>query len=160
MSHLEQLIVEYLDWQGYLVRRNVKVGRLRHGGWEMELDVLAYNPQTQDLVHYEPSLDAHTWDMRETRFAKKFSAAKKYVFSEVFGWLPPDTPVRHIAVLPSHPKGRDALGLATLISIDELVTEIRTQVKARGPARSNAISEIYPLLRTIQLSVSGYHKAI
>jgi len=49
MSHLESLIVEYLDWQGYLVRRNTKVGRLKHGGWEMELDVIGYNPHTGDL---------------------------------------------------------------------------------------------------------------
>jgi hypothetical protein len=160
MSHLEQLIVEYLDWQGYLVRRNVKVGRLKHGGWEMELDVLAYNPKTQDLVHYEPSLDAHTWETRELRFAKKFAAAKKYVFSEVFGWLPPHTPVRHIAVLPSHPKGRDQLGEASLVSIDELVAEVRTQIAKCGPARSAAISEIYPLLRTIQLTINGYHRVV
>ena len=46
MSHLESLIVEYLDWQGYLVRRNTKVGRLKHGGWEMELDVIGFNPHT------------------------------------------------------------------------------------------------------------------
>ena len=154
------MIVEYLDWQGYLVRRNVKVGRLKHGGWTMELDVLAYNPKTLDLVHYEPSLDAHTWEMREKRFAKKFAAAQKYVFSEVFGWLPSRTPVRHIAVLPSHPKGRDALGDATLQSIDEFMSEVRNAIAKCGPARSSAISEIYPLLRTIQLALNGYHKVV
>lgn len=160
MSHLEQLIVEYLDWGGYLVRRNVKVGRLKHGGWEMELDVLGYNPKTRDLVHYEPSLDAHTWETREKRFAKKFDAARKYAFIEVFGWLPPDTPIRHIAVLPSHPKGRDQLGDARLISIDELMAEITTRIRECGPARSNAIPEIYPLLRTLQLAFNGYHRVV
>ena len=40
MSHLENLIAEYYDWQGYLIKRNIKVGKLSHGGWEMELDVL------------------------------------------------------------------------------------------------------------------------
>ena len=160
MSHLEQLIVEYLDWTGYLIRRNVKVGRLKHGGWEMELDVLAYNPSTKDLVHYEPSLDAHTWETRESRFAKKFSSAKKYVFSEVFGWLPPETPVRHIAVLPSHPKGRDTLGEAKLQSIDEFMAEVRAAITQCGPARRAAISEIYPLLRTIQLAINGYNKVV
>ena len=94
------------------------------------------------------------------RFAKKFSAAKKYVFSEVFGWLPPETPVRHIAVLPSHPKGRDTLGEAKLQSIDELMAEVRTAISECGPARSAAISEIYPLLRTIQLAFNGYHKVV
>ncbi len=31
MSHLEDLLCEYYDWQGYIVRRNVKVGRLGQG---------------------------------------------------------------------------------------------------------------------------------
>ena len=44
MSHLEDLLAEYYDWKGYLVKRNIKVGRLNHGGWEMELDVIAYHP--------------------------------------------------------------------------------------------------------------------
>lgn len=67
MSHLESLLVEYLDWQGYLVRRNTKVGRLAHGGWEMELDVVGYHPKSRDLLHYEPSVDAHDWQTREER---------------------------------------------------------------------------------------------
>ncbi len=79
-SHLETLIHEYLEWQGYLVRRNVKVGRRAKGGWEMELDLIGYNPTTMHLVHYEPSLDAFSWDKRELRFKKKFSAAEKYLF--------------------------------------------------------------------------------
>ena len=32
MSHLESLIAEYLEWQGYLIRRNLKVGRRAKGG--------------------------------------------------------------------------------------------------------------------------------
>jgi len=89
-SHLESLIHEYLEWQGYLVRRNLKVGRLSHGGWEMELDLIGYHPTTQDLVHYEPSLDALSWEKREARYNKKFNAARKYLFTEVFSWLPPE----------------------------------------------------------------------
>lgn len=160
MSHLESLIVEYLDWQGYLVRRNTKVGRLKHGGWEMELDVIGYNPHTKDLVHYEPSVDAHAWETREARFQKKFDAAKKLIFIEVFSWLSPETPLRQIAVFPSHPKGRDTIAGARLMSIDELTKEIRDTVNACGPMRSNAIPEIYPLLRTLQLSHCGYNKTI
>ncbi|MBI5919724.1 MAG: hypothetical protein HY849_10195 [Nitrosomonadales bacterium] len=159
MSHLESLIVEYLDWQGYLVRRNTKVGRLRHGGWEMELDVIGYNPHSGDLVHYEPSVDAHSWETREARYKKKFDAARKLIFVEVFSWLPPETPLRQIAVFTSHPKGRDEIAGAKITSIDELVAEIRSKVVACGPARSNAISESYPLLRVLQLSHCGYSKA-
>ncbi len=160
MSHLESLIVEYLDWQGYLVRRNTKVGRLKHGGWEMELDVIGYNPHTGDLVHYEPSVDAHTWETRETRYAKKFAAARKLIFAEVFSWLPPETTLRQIAVFPSHPKNRDCIAGGAIISIDEFIAEVRAKVMARGAARSAAISENYPLLRVLQLSHCGYHRAL
>jgi len=160
MSHLESLIVEFLDWKGYLVRRNIKVGRLKHGGWEMELDVIGYHPHTNDLVHYEPSVDAHTWDTREARYTKKFSAARKLIFSEVFSWLTPETPLRQIAVFPSHPKDRDTIAGGAIQSIDELLSEIRSQVIECGPARSNAISENYPLLRVLQLSHCGYNRAL
>ena len=160
MSHLESLIVEYLDWQGYLVRRNTKVGRVKHGGWEMELDVIGFNPHSGDLVHYEPSVDAHTWETREMRYKKKLDAAKKLIFLEVFSWLPPETPLRQIAVFPSHPKDRHTIAGAQILSIDELMAEIRSKIIGCSVMRSNAISENYPLLRVLQLSHCGYNKVI
>lgn len=159
MSHLENLIAEYHDWKGYLVKRNVKVGKLSHGGWEMELDVIAYHPHTGHLVHLEASLDAHSWETRERRFTKKFSSAKKFIFKEVFTWLDHKTPVENIAVLVSHPKGRDSLAGATIISIDEFMAKVRVEVIACGIAAKNAIPEQYPLLRTMQLSHCGYYRA-
>lgn len=48
--HPESLIGEYLEWQGYLVRRNTKVGKLSPGGWEMELDIVAFHLHTHALV--------------------------------------------------------------------------------------------------------------
>lgn len=159
MSHFETLIVEYLDWQGYLVRRNIKVGRLKHGGWEMELDVIGFHPVSHDLVHYEPSVDAHPWEKREKRYLKKFSAARKLIFKEVFPWLPPSTPLRQIAIFPTHPKGRKSIAGGGLISIDEFVAEVRNKVMECGAASRGAISENYPLLRTIQFSHCGYTHA-
>ena len=41
MSHLEDLLFEWHDWQGYVVKRNVNVGRIKHGGWAGELDMVA-----------------------------------------------------------------------------------------------------------------------
>ncbi len=160
MSHLESLIIEYLDWQGYLVRRNIKVGRLAHGGWKMELDVIGYRPDKNDLVHYEPSVDAHAWETREARFSKKFEAAREFIFTEVFPWLSPETPLRQIAVFPSHPKGRDVIAGGQIQSIDELVAEVRSKVVECGIASRRAISENYPLLRTLQLSHCGYNRML
>ena len=158
MSHLESLIVEYLDWQGYLVRKNIKVGGLKHGGWEMELDVVGFNPKTGDLVHYEPSVDAHSWTTRETRYAKKFASGRKHILKVVFPWLPTTTPIRQIAIFPSHPKGRDTIADGKILSIDEFIAEVRSKVCACGVACRSAIPEIYPLLRMLQLSHCGYNR--
>jgi len=160
MSHLEDLIAEYYDWKGYLVKRNIKVGKLSHGGWEMELDVIAFDPHTKHLIHIEPSIDAQSWSTREERFTKKFTSARKYIFSDVFTWLDPGMHIEQVAVLVSHPKGRDELAGGKIISIDELVAEIRNKIIERGIVAKNAIPEQYPLLRTLQLSHNGYYKTL
>ncbi len=160
MSHLEALIVEYLDWQGYIVKRNLKVGRLAHGGWQMELDIIGYHPRSGDLVHYEPSIDALSWETRAGRYEKKFKAGKEFILSKVFSWLPKETNIRQIAVFISHPKDRDSIAGGSIISVDELMAEIREKVIESGIMSKNAIPEIYPLLRTIQLTHCGYRKAI
>jgi hypothetical protein len=160
MSHLESLIAEYLEWQGFLVKRNLKVGRRERGGWEMELDVVGLNPKTQTIIHYEPSLDALTWGKREVRYKKKFELARKYMFKEVFHWLPRSTHIEQIAVFYNHPSGRDKIAGAKIMSIDELMAEIRSKVVGCGPMIRNAIPEQYPLLRTIQMSTVGYYRAI
>jgi hypothetical protein len=160
MSHLEDIIAEYYDWKGYLVKRNIKVGKLSHGGWEMELDVVAFDPHTGHLIHLEPSIDAHSWALREKRFSKKFKAARKYIFSEVFTWLDSTTEIEQVAVLISHPKGRDSLAEGKIVSIDELIAEIRQKVVECGIVAKNAIPEQYSHLRTLQLSHNGYYKTL
>lgn len=160
MSHLENLIAEYYDWQGYLIKRNIKVGKLCHGGWEMELDVLAYNPHSKHLIHIEPSIDAHSWETRETRFSKKFTAAKKYIFSEIFTWLENDIPLEQVAVLVTHPKDRNTLAGGRIVSIDEVILQIKNKIIDCGIVAKNAIPEQYPLLRTLQLSINGYYKSL
>ncbi|MBB5547001.1 hypothetical protein A8H39_06660 [Paraburkholderia fungorum] len=160
MSHLEDLISEFYDWSGYLVKRNLKVGRLAHGGWEMELDVVAFHPQTKHLIHIEPSIDAHSWEMRQKRFRKKFESGERHMFSSVFPWLDQSTPVERIAVLVSHPKGRDELCGAKIVSVDEFVFEVKKKIAGCGKMANNAIPEQYPLLRTIQLTTLGYYSCI
>ena len=126
----------------------------------MELDIVGYHPQLRDLVHYEPSIDAQSWSIREARFAKKFAAGRKYIHTVLFPWLPADTHLRQIAILVSHPKGRDTVAGAELVSIDEFVQTVRNEVLACGAAQSAAIPEQYPLLRTLQLSHCGYSRPI
>lgn len=126
----------------------------------MELDVVGFHPERNDLVHYEPSVDAFSWRIREERFRKKFDAGRKYIFRDMFKWLPTSTKLHQVAVLVTHPKGRDTIGGGNVVSIDELVAEIRSKVTACGVMRSNAIPEQYPLLRTIQMSHVGYNRAM
>src|SRR5574341_168573 len=147
MNHLENIIAEFYDWKGFLVKRNVKVGRRAKGGWEMELDVVVFHPHTNQLIHLEPSLDADSQDKRELRFEKKFRLGKKYIFSEVFTWLDPSTLLEQIAIAINHPKDRDKLAGARLMSVDEFMAEIRTEVLKCGIVAQNAIPEQYLLLR-------------
>jgi len=160
MSHLEDLLCEYYDWQGYIVRRNVKVGRLGHGGWEGELDIVAYHPKTKHLVHLEPSLDADPWPKREQRFAKKFQSGLKYIFKDVFPWLASSTALEQVAVLVRGGGGHRKLAGAEIRSIDDFVSEIRNEVAKHGQMARAAIAEQLPLLRTIQLVESGYYKRL
>jgi hypothetical protein len=126
----------------------------------MELDIVGFHPQTQDLVHYEPSIDALSWEKREARYTKKFKAGKRYILKELFSWLPRDTEIRQIAVFISHPRGRDSVAKGVILSIDEIMAEIRARVVACGPMARNAISEQFPLLRTIQMANAGYYRII
>jgi len=160
MNHLETLLFEYYDWQDYLVKSNIKVGRLSHGGYKGELDIVAYNPHTKHLIHLEPSIDAHNWAKRELRYTKKFEAGREFIFTEVFTWLDPQTPLEQVAVLIAHPNDRHTLAGGAIKSIDELMLEIKQKVIANGIANQHAIPEQYPLLRTMQLTLNGYFRAL
>lgn len=160
MSHLEDLMAEYYDWRGYLVKRNIRVGKRVQGGWEMELDIIAFDPHEKHLVHAEPSLDSDSWEIRERRFKKKFAAGRKYIFTEIFTWLDSETPIDQVAVLVSHPKARDQLAGGSIQSVDEFIAMVRAEVVSRGLVSKNAIPEQYPLLRMMQLTHNGYHRAV
>jgi hypothetical protein len=157
VTHLEQLIAEYYDWLGFLVKSNMKVGKRAMGGYDMELDIIAYHPGEQRLLHIEASLDAHPWSKREERYIKKFQMGEKYILSEVFTWLPPGTLIERVAVFPSI-AGRETLAGARLQSIDEFMHEVKSEIVKGRVMAKEAIPEQYPLLRTIQLALVGYHR--
>ena len=156
MNHLERLTRQYYDWKGYLVKGNIKVGRLDHGGWAGELDIVAYHPQTGHLVHIEPSIDAHSWAKRELRFEKKFRAGRKYIYKDVFPWLSSETLLDQIAILIT--STRDELCGGKVISIDNFMKEIKEEIIGCGKAAKNAIPEEYDLLRTLQFAFNGYYR--
>jgi hypothetical protein len=156
MNHLETLVRQFYAWQGYIVRGNVKVGPLPHGGWKGELDVVAYHPQKGDLIHLETSLDALSWSKREVRLRRKFKLGRRHICQDVFPWLKPGRPIQQVAVLVS--AARKKLGRAQVISVDQYVARIKDAIKRHGPMRRSAIPEEFDLLRTLQLALCGYAK--
>lgn len=152
-NHLEQLVAEWLEYKGYFVRRNVKVGKLAHGGFEGELDIVAYHPIDNHLIHIEPSIDAHTWVKREQRFQKKFGAGRKYIISEIFPWLPHNKTFEQWAVLWGSDKNHSIVGGGKVIPVWSLYRKIAKDIIAVGSPAGNAISEQFPLLRTMQYTL-------
>lgn len=149
MNHLEQLVAEWYEWRGYFVRRNVQVGKRANGGYDCELDVVAFCPARQHLVHLEPSMDAHTWAVRESRYAKKFEAGRKHI-PGLFGSIALPDSIEQIAVLGFASNANiKTLAGGRIQTTAELLADITTEIAPRKIA-SAAVPEQYPLLRTIQ----------
>lgn len=150
-NHLEQLISEWLEFKGYFVRRNVKVGKLSHGGHEGELDIIAYHPIDNHLIQIEPSIDAHTWEKREYRFTKKFKSGLNHIIPEIFPWLPHNKKFEQWAVIWGSNKNHETIGGGKVVPIWELYQIISKDVIA--VPKSTAIPEQFPLLRTMQYTL-------
>lgn len=148
-NHLEQLIAEWYEFQGYFVRRNVNVGKRPNGGYECELDVVAFNPCEKKLIHIEPSLDADSWEHREKRFAKKFAAGRKYI-PKLFDGLDVPVEIDQIAVfLFASKANKQTIGGGKIMLVPELLRKIIDGLSQRKVAKQ-AVPENFPLLRTIQ----------
>jgi len=157
-NHLEELIAEWYEFNGYFVRRNVLVGKRSKGGYECELDLVAFHPEKKELIQIEPSLDAHSWKMRETRYRKKFRAGRKYI-PELFTGLDIAKNIRQVAVFimgdtTSHP----TLAGGKVRHVSEIIREIVTELEKRK-VYSSIVPEQFPLLRSIQFVVQ-YRKQI
>ena len=150
MNFLEQVASEWYAIQGYFVRTNVKANKRAKGGWDNELDVLAYDPKKRTLVHVETSSDALTWAERKERFLKR-----KFVFSnEQYANL--------VGAIPEHIVKRAVVGTSLapapepywnneieVITIPNFISEICDDIRGRHPMR-DAIPENYPCLRSFQ----------
>ena len=152
INHLEQLVAEWYEYRGYFVRRNVHVGPRPEGGYEGELDVVAFHPQRKTLVHVEPSLDADTWTVREKRFKKKFDTGRKYI-PQLFKGVELPSKIDQIAVLVFASKANHTtLGGGKIVLVGELLRDIADALSGVGIDR-RAVPEQFPLLRTIQYMI-------
>ncbi|NLS98254.1 MAG: hypothetical protein GXX96_39495 [Planctomycetaceae bacterium] len=146
-------MAEWLEYKGYFVRRNVKVGKLPHGGFQGELDIVGYHPLNNHLIQIEPSIDAHTWEKREQRFRKKFEAGRKYIIPEIFPWLPHNKTFEQWAVLWGSDKNHSVVGSGKVVPIWKLYKLIAKDIIAIGSPVGSAIPEQFPLLRTMQYTL-------
>ncbi|MEK6745063.1 MAG: hypothetical protein AABZ15_15720 [Nitrospirota bacterium] len=149
MNYLEQLVSEWYEYQGYFVRRNVLVGKRTDGGWECELDVVAFHPTRKHLVQIEPSMDSNSWDKREERYRKKFESGRKYI-PKLFAGIDIPEHIEQIALFGLGSKANNPMlagGHVWLAS--DLLLEIVKVLRALRVEKA-AVSEQFPLLRTIQ----------
>lgn len=153
MNFLEQLAAEWYATQGYFVRTNVKANKRERGGWGNELDVLAYRPDTGELVHLETSWDALTWDARRERFT-----TRKFVFdADAYGALIGTRPlsVRRRAVVGTSrgcPESTWADGIE-VVTVPAFMAEVCAGLRKRHPI-NDAVPETYPRLRAIQFALA------
>jgi hypothetical protein len=149
VNFLEQLVAEWYEFNGYFVRRNVKVGPRALGGYECELDIVAFHPEKKHLVHIEPSTAADSWAEREAKFTKKFKAGSKYI-PALFSGLDIPTQIDQIALLGlGSNRERATVGGGRLMMIRELMAQIQAVVISR-PIQSAAVPEQYVILRSLQ----------
>jgi hypothetical protein len=157
-NFLEQLVAEWYEYRGYFVRRNVPVGKRTRGGYECELDIVAFDPLARHLVHIEPSMDAESWAKRERRFRIKFDAGRKYV-PALFPGLDLPEEIEQIAIFTfasrtNHP----TLAGRRVMLISDLMREIMEDLSEKKNAAA-AVPEHHPILRTLQFVVE-YRKKV
>lgn len=148
-NFLEELLAEWYEYKGYFVRKNVNVGKRAKGGYECELDIVAFNPSTKHLVHIEPSMDADSWAVREVRYKKKFDIGKKHI-PGIFNGLDLPTEIDQIALLVfASAENHSTLGGGKVITIHSLLNDIFLEVKTKHLSK-DAIPEQWVILRSFQ----------
>lgn len=157
-NFLEQLTREWYEYQGYFVRQNILVGKRAKGGHDCELDIVAFHPKKKHLVHVEPSMDAASWETRESRYKKKFAAGRKYIPTLFDGNDLPDE-IEQIALLVfASTANRKTLGGGRILILDQFLAEILTTLRDVSIAKA-AIPEQLTILRTLQF-VSHYRSTV
>lgn len=157
-NHLETLVAEWYEFRGYFVRRNVQVGKRLTGGYDCELDIVAFHPEQKLLAHIEPSLDALSWDKREARYAKKFAAGRRHI-PELFRGIAIPKHIEQIAIFAYGGKNsRNQLAGGRVMFLKEFMTEVHSGIAHRR-MESAAIPELYPHLRTLQFAAQYWNVA-
>lgn len=156
VNHLETLVAEWYEFQGFFVRRNVQVGKRANGGYECELDIVAFHPERKELLHLEPSLDTDSWEKRELRYEKKFKAGRRHIPTLFLGI---DVPahIDQIALFVYGGGGRTSVGGGRVLFIRDFMATVHAGIRSRR-VNSAAIPEGFPHLRTLQFACEYWSK--
>jgi len=150
MTFLEQLVAQWYEYAGYFVRSNVRARKRAKGGFDVELDVLAYDLSSNALLHVETSGDADSWAERKHRFLTKKFILTKGEYEAILGHKLGR--IRKIAVVGYSRSAKANLNWGhsiEVVVIPDLMRQIAEKLRSQHPAHE-AVPEGFPLLRAIQ----------
>lgn len=149
MNFLEELSSEWYEYQGYFVKKNIRVDKLDKGGYKGEFDVVAYNPYTHELIHIETSGASTSIRNTVEKFNKKFKYTQDdYIrilkFKEI-------KTIKKIAIAGYSKTTSAKLDGIELITIPRFVQNISVEIDKINFMKI-ILPEKFPLLRAIQLA--------
>lgn len=154
MNFLEELSVEWYEFHGYFVRRNIRTRKRAKGGYDAELDVLAYLPAKKELIHVETSGDADSWAQRRERFLKKKFMFSRKEYEVLLGGCE-IIALQQVALVgwTRSVKGDINWGKdIEVVLIPEFLQTVVDTLRKYHPMKQ-AVPEGYPILRSIQMVV-------
>jgi len=154
MNFLERLAAQWYEYTGHFVRTNVRTGKRAGGGWNGELDVLAFDPASKTLKHVELSSDALAWEKRRERFLTKKFVLEDSEYAEVFG-LAFET-VERIVVVGTAQEAKFDLNWGRgirVVLIPQFIQQIAASLRGIDPM-SKAVPEGFGLLRAVQFTLA------
>ena len=150
MTFLGQLVAEWYEYEGHFVRSNVKARKRAKGGFDVELDVLAYDLSDNTLLHVETSGDADSWTERKRRFlTKKFILTRKE-YESIIGCKV--NKIRKIAIVGYARSTKANLNWGQdieVVLIPGFMKQIAERLCSQHPTHE-AVPEGFPLLRAMQ----------
>ena len=158
-NFLEELVAEWLEYKGYIVKRNERVGRRLAGGHEGELDVVAFNPKTKHLIHVETSTDADSWENREKRFSKKFATGANYIKSLFDGLSVPEDIDKKAVFAFGSDANHKTVGGGEVVLVEDYIIDILRELKVTS-FLTRAVPEKYPILRVLQMITQHRRKVV
>ncbi len=155
-NFLEQLISEYFEYNGYFTKSNIKIRKRNRGGYDREIDILAYCPKNDYVYHIETSFALVGWEREIEIFKKKFDI-KIVEYADILGLNPERIKIFKRAIILEVPK-KDRKNKkiefqsktdAKLLSIGEFMDIVKYKLQKFKPI-NKAVPQNLPLLRAIQ----------